>query len=177
MKRFPIYRILAAAFAAIVLTACGSNGSGATVPAAGSGVQGALVENAAATKQNFSGEYSGTVKDSYYGKGTATAFYAAYANTVGGVFSAKFAKGGYSTSVSTTVKGTKVKGSTEGGSGSSYCSSTLSGTYNLKTHVLTGSYATVFGCNGEKGTYSLKQQCYFKGGDQVIRPNSALKPC
>jgi hypothetical protein len=178
MKGLATLRIVGiAVVGAVMLAACSGNGS--AVPGAGSGVQGALDNVGAASGPNLSGEYSGTVKDTYYGKGTATAFYAQYANAVGGVFTLKFKKATIYLSAVQTVSGTKVDGSTEGGSGSAYCTSSTSARYNPKTGIVSGSYTTVYGCvTGEKGTFSVKQQCYFKGsGGTDIRPETVVKPC
>jgi hypothetical protein len=180
MKRFNTSRIAGLAVSAAMLVACGGNGSGTTLPGAGFGMQAASNHIGDAAGPNLSGEYSGSVDDTYYGKGTATAFYAAYANAVGGVFTLKFKKATIYLSAVQTVSGPKVDGSTEGGSGSAYCTSSTSAKYDAKTNMVSGSYTTVYGCiTGEKGTFSLKHQCYFKGsGSADIRPNAgAIKPC
>jgi hypothetical protein len=180
MKRSAISRLAATVGAAVMLVACGGgSGNGAAVPGAGSGMQAPSNDIANAAALNLSGEYSGTVKDTYYGKGTGSAFYAQHGSSVGGVFAAKFKKASFSISVALTVSGTTGHASTVGGSGSQYCTGVMSSKYDKKTHVVTGSYMTVYGCSGEKGTFSLKQQCYFKGsGNAAIRPETgSIKPC
>lgn len=180
MKRSAISRVTGIIVAAVILVACGSSSNGSAVPGAGSGLQSAsngIVD--ATTAQNLSGEYAGKVKDNVYGSGTASAFYAQYGNSLGGGLKLAFKTTTIILSVALTVSGNTTRGSTAGGLGSDYCTSSTKSKYNKKTDVVSGSYATVYGCTGEKGTFSLKQQCYFKGiGPQDIRPEAgSIKPC
>jgi hypothetical protein len=180
MKSSAIFRIAGIIVAAVILVACGSSGSGAAVPGAGSGTQAASNRIGDATGPNFSGSYSGSVKDNIYGKGTESAVYAQYGNALGGQNKLSFKKVTIYVLAVQTISGTTVDGSTEGGSVSSYCTSSTSAKYNPKTGVVSGSYTTIYGCiPGEKGTFSLKQQCYFKGsGSSDIRPETgSIKPC
>jgi hypothetical protein len=71
-----------------------------------------------------------------------------------------------------------VAGSIVGGSGSLYCTSSMTATYDSKTHALSGSYKAVYGCAGETGTFTLKHLCFFKGsGGGDIRPEAGVKAC
>lgn len=179
MKSSAISRLAGIIVAAVMLVACGSSGNGSAVPGAGSGVQSASDGIDVATAPNLSGEYLGTVKDNIYGKGTASAFYAQYGNSLGGGLRLAFKTTTIILSVALTVRGTTARGSSAGGEGSDYCTSSTNSKRDAKTGTVKGSYATVYGCTGEKGTFSLKQQCYFKGiGPQDIRPEAgSIKPC
>jgi hypothetical protein len=163
---------------AALLAACGGSGTSATVPASGAAAQQTLSGVNDAAGPNLSGEYAGPVKDNVYGKGKGSAFYAAYGNSVGGVLTLAFKKATLAVSVSQTASGSNLTGSSVGGSGTLYCTSSTTATYDKKTHVLSGSYKTVYGCTGETGTFTLKQACFFKGsGSNDIRPDAGVKAC
>jgi len=178
MKRSAISNIACISVAAAILAGCGGNGNGAAVPGAASGMQGVSSHvSGAAAVIDLSGEYAGKINDSEYGEGKGTAFYAQYGNAVGGVFDLTFKEASLSASISQTISGDNVVGNSDGGSGSLYCAGTQKATYDTSTHILSGSYQTVVGCTGEKGTFSLKHQCYFKGGGEDVRPEAGLRPC
>jgi len=178
MKRPGISTIACACVAVLMLAACGGNGNGSAVPGAGSGMQGVSSHVRGAAVLDLSGEYAGKINDSEYGKGKGTAFYAQYGSAVGGVFDLTFKEANLSASISQTISGDNVVGNSDGGSGSLYCAGTQKATYDTTTHILSGSYQTVVGCTGEKGTFALKHQCYFKGsGGADVRPEAGVMPC
>jgi hypothetical protein len=178
MTSSAISRIAGITVAAVMLAACGGSGNSAAVPGAETGTQGVSSRIGETTGPNLSGEYSGPIKDNKLGKGTGLAFYAEYGNAVGGAFELKFKTQTFSIFPAQEVHGSTVDGTADAGSGSDYCTSSMKSTYDAKTNVLKGSYATVYGCTGEKGTFALKHLCYFKGsGGADIRPEAGVKAC
>lgn len=181
MKRSAISRVAGIAAAAVICAGCGANGSEAAVPGAASVAQEASNRIGDASGTNLSGVYSGPADDNVWGKGTGTMFYAQSGNAIGGAFTLKLKKNTLYLNGVQTVSGTTVHGSNVSGSQSAYCTTSTSAKYDAKTRVLSGSYTAVYGCAypHEKGTFSLKQQCYFKGsGNADIRPEAgAIKPC
>jgi hypothetical protein len=181
MRRSAISRVAGITAAAVILSACGANGNGAAVPGAGSATQEASNRIGDASGPNLSGVYSGPADDNVWGKGTGTMFYAQSGNAIGGVFTLKLKKNTLYLDAVQTVSGTTVHGSNVSGSQSVYCTTSTSAKYDAKTSVVSGSYTAVYGCAypHEKGTFSLKQRCYFKGsGNADIRPEAgSIKPC
>jgi hypothetical protein len=177
MQKFFTRKAVGVAIALAFLTACAGNGGG--VPSAASALQVAsnrVGGDAAASK--LSGQYKGTFTDDAYGSGKAEASYAQYQNGVGGVLTIKYAHATVSASVALVVSGSSTDGTTVAGSGSLYCTFATTGTYDAKTHIMSGSYKAVQGCTGDGGAFTLKHKCYYKGnGSEDARPETGPKPC
>lgn len=169
-------KTIAVAAALAFLAGCGSSGG---VPSAASGVAGSaghIGSNAASS--NFSGQYTGKFKDIAYGTGKATASYAQAQNGLGGVLTIKYAHTTIAASVALIANSSGVNGTSVAGTGSLYCTISTNGTYDPKTHTLSGTYKAVYGCKGDSGTFSLKHECYYKGtGTEDVRPEAGPKPC
>lgn len=167
---------LASALSLFALSACGGVSNG--VPSGASALQSAATVSHAAGTVNLGGEYAGPFNDNAYGKGKGSAFYAQQGVSTGGVLSINYGSTTVTASVSQVVSGSTVTGTTVGGTGSLYCSFSTKATWDAKKHALKGSYMAVYGCSGEQGTFTLKQQCYFKGqGSEDIRPDGGGHPC
>lgn len=178
MKRLFTRKTLGTAVAFALLTACGgaSNGS---VPSASSALQDSGDHVGSGAKPlNLSGDYKGKFQDDAYGSGKATASYAQSGASVGGVLTVKYAKSTITASVVQVAGTSGVTGQTVAGSGSLYCTFATTGTYDAKTYTLSGKYTAVYGCTGENGTFTLKQQCHYKnGGTFDMRPEVGPKGC
>lgn len=130
----------------------------------------------AARSYNLSGEYAGTVKDSVHGTGKARAKLSRSLSALGGSLSIS---GNPAVAyISWTSSGRSVSGTSVFVASGGYCTFSHTSTYNPKTHVLSGSYKPLYGCSGESGTYTLKQNCYFKGTSaDDVRPETGPRPC
>ncbi len=166
------------AIALTLLAACAGGAGGSGVPAASSVTSQGAAGRHAHAYLNLSGEYAGKFVDNFYGKGKGNAVYAQYQSAFGGQLTIKYATTTLAASVSQTVSGSSVNGSTAGGAGSLYCTFSTTATYDTATHVLSGSYAAAYGCAGESGTFQLKHQCTFKGtSHDEVRPDNGPRPC
>ncbi len=175
MKVFRLRKSLGAALGLALIAACGS-GSG-SVPNAASASLGAQhrIDNAASLR--LSGEYAGKFTDGAYGTGKAKASYSQSGDAVGGILTIKYPASTVTLSVALAASGTSVNGTTVAGTGSLYCTFATTSTYNVKTHVMSGSYSAVYGCSGDGGTFTLKQKCYYRGATEDVLPASGPKPC
>ncbi len=167
---------LAIVLVLLASTACSGNSG---VPSASSALETSsvrIVGDAAA--RDLSGQYAGKVKDSVYGSGRATASLAQYKSALGGSQTLVFGIGSITDSLALALSGTALTGSTVASSKNAVCSFSTTATYNAKTHSLSGAYKAVYRCAGEKGTYTLKHQCLYKGaGAEDVRPETGLKNC
>jgi hypothetical protein len=157
----------------LAFTACGGSGSPATSPAyqaqavgfdGGSGIL------------NFAGEYSGTIDDAKFGKGSVKASFAQFQGAAGGSFDQTYAKVKVDSSLALLEKGDAVHGTSVATIVATACSFAFSGTYDVKTFALTGSFKAVHGCTGQGGTYALKEQCSYPPAF-AIRQQTGPKPC
>lgn len=128
--------------------------------------------------------YSGTVTDSVLGTGTAVAnlsqTFGPVGDPIGGWLSFTFGSvtynnptvGGHPTGEG---EGGGLRRLDEGGGGgnavhgnfimiiaSTACSFHYRGSFNPSSFQLNGDYRALNGCSGEKGTFSLQQQCYYQ---------------
>lgn len=174
MRRFPARNAAAAAVALLFSAGCGGGG----VPNV-SGANGVATANRSAHPARVSGEYSGSFTDSVYGKGTATAVYAQEGDAVGGAQTIAYGSQTRTESVSQVVSGNSGSGTAVDDSGSTYCSFATASTYDAGKRRLKGTFTAVYGCSGEHGTFTLHQQCYFKGqgSGNDIRPDGGPHPC
>ena len=177
MRQFSLKTVTGAAIALLGLTACG--GSGGAMPGAGSSLPRAASQIKDAAKHyNLSGQYVGKFVDVAYGTGKAKASYTQYQNAVGGILTIKYANSTVSTSVALAVNGSSADGTTLAATGSFYCAFSTTGTYDPATHVMSATYQAVRGCTGDGGTFSLKQQCFYKyKGSEDIRPENGPRGC
>lgn len=175
MKVLGLRKSLGCALALTLLAACG--GGGANVPDAASASLGSQhgVDNAASSK--LSGEYTGKFTDGAYGAGKAKASYSQSQSSVGGILTVKYAHSTVALSVALVASGSSVNGTTVAGTGSLYCTFATKSTYDAKTRIMSGSYSAVYGCSGDGGTFTLKQQCYYKGAANDVLPANGPKPC
>jgi hypothetical protein len=176
MKSISRCKLLCFALSSALLAACASSDSG--VPSSASALQGAqsrIVD--ATTPPTLSGEYSGKFVDGVYGVGKAKALYSQSQNGVGGLLTVKYTSAAASLSVALVASGNNVDGTSVAGSGSLYCTFSVTSKYDSKAHAMKGSYSAVYGCTGDKGTFTLRQHCYFQGASGDARPDGGVKPC
>jgi hypothetical protein len=164
------------AFGVVALSACGATGSTGATPAMtqpAGGTAGADWEF-----WNVGGQYSGSVKDSSFGTGTASANIAQYRGSAGGSLAFTFGTTVYSNAASALVLGAALRGTYVATISSAACSFAFTAKYDAKSYVLGGGYHAVKGCSGEKGTFSLTEQCYYARDWAVVRPDApGLKSC
>jgi hypothetical protein len=170
-----LHKSLSAALALALLAACG--GASAGVPNAASASLGSQHRIDNARSLRLSGQYAGTFTDGAYGSGKAKASYSQSQTSVGGILTVKYAATTVALSVALVANGSSVNGTTVAGTGSLYCTFATTSTYNAKTRVMSGSYSAVYGCSGDGGTFTLKQQCYYRGATEDVLPASGPKPC
>lgn len=174
MRVSGLRKYLGAAVGLALLAGCGGGSSG--VPNASTSLDAQhRIDEAASSK--LSGQYSGKFTDGAYGSGKAKASYSQSQNSVGGVLTVKYAQTTVSLSVALVASGSSVNGTTVAGTGSLYCTFATTSTYNPKTRVMSGSYSAVYGCSGDGGTFTLKQQCYYRGAKDDVLPATGPKPC
>jgi hypothetical protein len=180
MKNASAQTALLAALAALVLSACAGVG-GAAASSAGSPAlaSAAQLRAPAAAEAPLSGQYKGTVKDSVGGTGKATGSASQYQSALGGSLTIAFSKETVTDQFAFAVDETSLHGTTIAASETSYCTYSDTASYNSKTNILSGSYKAVYGCAGETGSFSLKQQCYYRGApnDSIIVPATGVHPC
>jgi hypothetical protein len=166
-----------AAIASLALSACAGNGT--SVPSAATlQAPAGQVKVASAKHYNLSGQYVGKFMDIAYGTGKAKASYTQYQNAVGGILTIKYANSTATTSVALSVNGSSTNGTTIAETEGFYCAFSTKSTYDPKTGVMSGSYQAVHGCTGDGGTFTLKQQCYYKyKGSEDIRPEIGPRGC
>lgn len=167
-----------AAIPLLALTGCGGGTTG--MPSSNAAVQGSAgqVKVAAAKHYNLSGEYAGKFVDAGYGTGKAKASYTQYQNAVGGILTIKYSSSTLTASVVLNANGSSTNGTTVAVASGLYCAFSTTGTYDPKTGVMSGSYQAIHGCTGDGGTFTLKQQCYFKyKGSENIRPEFGVRGC
>ncbi|HEY1868718.1 MAG TPA: hypothetical protein VGG70_10520 [Candidatus Cybelea sp.] len=170
-----LHKSLGVALALALLAACGSGSTGVpNAPAASLGSQ-HRIDNAASSR--LSGEYAGKFTDSAYGAGKATAQYSQSQSSVGGTLTIKYASSTFALSVALVANGSSVNGTSVTGTGSVYCTFSDTSTYDPKTRIMSGSYSAVYGCNGDGGTFILKQKCYYRGAKDDVLPANGPKPC
>jgi hypothetical protein len=178
MNQLLLKTMVTAAIPLLALTACG--GSSAGMPRSDAALQGSASQGkvAPAKHYNLSGEYAGKFMDIAYGTGKAKASYTQYQNAVGGILTIKYSGSTLTTSVALNVNGSSTNGTTVAVASGFYCAFSTSGTYDPKTGVMSGSYQAIHGCTGDGGTFTLKQQCFFKyKGSEDIRPEVGPKSC
>lgn len=171
MKSWPLQRVIGFGIALLAWTACGGAGS---TPAMQTVTQAATVQvRDDAAVRNISGQYAGTIKDSTNGKGKAALDFAQYRNATGGTMTVNYgthtgtASGAFFVS-GNTLRGTEV---------SSACVFAESAQYDPSTHSLSGSYRALHGCEAEKGTFRLKQHCYYARDWTIRKDAGGLKMC
>lgn len=128
---------------------------------------------------NISGDYAGTMQDSVNGAQVASASLAQHSASAGGTLTTIV--GGKSQNVAITLAITSsnaLSGSmAEDLPSGVTCAFSTSGTYNPTTNQITGTYASVSGCGGENGTYSLTQQCMNTVTASGLRRTKGVPAC
>ena len=167
---------LCVAFSLASLTACaGSNDGGVPSSMAPASQSADAQMRADASRAELSGQYTGTEKlhgVSY----PVTESLVQYGSALGGDKSTKFASQTVTGQITFSVHGTALKGTGVFLSGTSYCTYAEKATYDSKTHKLSGSFKAISGCTGETGSYTVKQNCFYKDNSaEDIRP--AFHPC
>lgn len=175
MKVLGLRNYLGAAVGLALITACGGGSAGVPSAASASLGQQHRINDAASSK--LSGEYVGKFTDGAYGSGKAKASYSQSQSSVGGILTVKYPATTVSLSVALVADGSSVNGTSVAGNGSLYCTFATTSTYNPKTRVMSGSYTAVYGCSGDGGTFTLKQQCYYRGAKDDVRSATGPKPC
>ncbi len=175
MKYIPSWAAAFFAFAIVGLSACGANNSMGVAPASQNAAAGQPAADTAT--RNVSGQYLGTVKDGSFGKGTAAASFAQSGATVGGSLALTFGSTAIASSLAASLAGHALQGRTVAMVSSVACGFQFTGKYDPATHRLSGTYQASNGCSSEKGTFSMKEQCYY-ARDWDVRPDApGLKPC
>jgi len=175
MRVLGLRRHLGGAVGLALIAGCGGGSAGVPNAASASLRPQQRIDSAASSK--LSGQYSGKFTDGAYGSGKAKASYSQSQNSVGGILTVKYAQTTVSLSVALVASGSSVNGTTVAGTGSLYCTFATTSTYDPKTHVMSGSYSAVYGCSGDGGTFTLKQQCYYRGANDDVLPATGPKPC
>lgn len=178
MNQLLLKTAVAVAIPLLALTACGGGSAGMLSNDAALQESASQVKVARAKPYNLSGEYTGKFIDTAYGTGKAKASYTQYQNAVGGILTIKYSGSTLATSVALNVNGSSTNGTTVAIASGSYCAFSTTGTYDPKTGVMSGSYQAIHGCTGDGGTFTLKQQCFFKyKGSEDIRPQVGPRGC
>jgi hypothetical protein len=173
MQGFFSHRLVAAAAGIALLAACAGNG--ASVPASGADSQPPAGIVSPASTINLSGDYSGYMKDQGGTTKIKLSLSQDKASLGGGSMTPS---NGATGDIAWSVSGVSVAGTSVTFSPSGYCTFTETGMYDSKTSILSGSYKAVYGCSGEKGTYRVKHECFFKGtATEDVRPASGVRPC
>jgi hypothetical protein len=171
MRSWPLQRVIGFGIALLAWTACGGAGS---TPAKQTATQAATVQvRDDAALRNVSGQYAGTIKDSANGKGKATLDLAQYRNATGGTMTVNYGTNSGTASGAFFVSGNALRGTEV----SSACVFAESAQYDPSTHSLSGSYRALHGCEAEKGTFTLKQHCYYARDWTIRKDAGGLKMC
>ena len=170
-------KMLATALAVSLLAACGGAGNGGVSSATPAFPASRLPVDPAASGANLSGQYKGTFTDGIYGKGKAIANYSQYQGALGGVISVTYANSTTTMVVAFAPSAETFNGNLIALQGSAYCTLSAQSTYNSKKHTLSGTYTAVQGCASDKGSFTLKQQCYYKGTGSDVWRDAGPKGC
>jgi hypothetical protein len=178
MECFRTRKALGITVALALLTACAGTGNSGVLGATPASQASAVGVDPDAAAANLSGMYKGTFTDGAYGKGKATAYYSQYHTALGGLLSVKYANATATLSVALSPSGKAVNGNSVAIEGSLYCTFSVQSTYDSKSHSMSGKYSAVQGCGSDKGSFTLKQECYYKGtGKDVRRAGGPIMPC
>jgi hypothetical protein len=177
MRNVSVRAALSMAIVLLASTACGGN-TGGGVPNASAGVQSAALPMSAIPFP-LSGQYKGTFKDSSAGTGDAAGSFSQYKTTLGGSLTVTYSKETATDEFAASINGASMAGETVALVKTAYCAYSTTAAYDAKTQVLSGSYKAIYGCTGVKGTYALKQLCYYKSstGKENVRREVGPKPC
>jgi hypothetical protein len=173
MRSWPLQRVIGFGIALLAWTACGGAGS---TPATQTVTQAAAVQvGDDPALRNISGQYAGTIKDSANGKGKAALDLAQYRNATGGTMTVNYGTHSGTASGAFLVSGNALRGTQV----SSGCVFAESAQYDPSTHSLSGSYRALHGCDGEaeKGTFTLKQHCFYARDWTIRKDAGGLKMC
>jgi hypothetical protein len=175
MRRIFTRNATAAAVALLFLAACGGGGVPSATSAAASAV---APSNQHAKSVQLSGEYSGPFQDKTHGKGKGSAIFAQQGSSIGGVLTITYGTQTLTESVTQVFGTSMVNGTMVDDTGSSYCSFSTIASYSAATRELKGTYVALHGCSSDHGSFTLHQQCFFKGqGSEDIRPDGGAHPC
>jgi hypothetical protein len=108
----------------------------------------------------IAGEYKGSITDSSKGKGTAVLQLAQGISSAGGSLKQTYGSKDLKAVVSFGLSGPSLNGN-EVLLGSSPCTFSMTAKYNVKNHVLSGTYNAISGCKGRSGKVKLTEQCYY----------------
>ncbi|HEY2476041.1 MAG TPA: hypothetical protein VGI19_14720 [Candidatus Cybelea sp.] len=164
MKHLRIYTAVFFAFGVFAVSA----GPAPAIPA--------RVDGGGHGNRNLTGQYSGSVSDSVLGSGTALANFAGFDESLGGYFGFTFGSATYSNASSAANSLRGMEGAFVATIASTACTFSFSARYSRSNHQLNGRYKAIDGCAGEKGAFSLTQQCFYNvPGD--VRIDAGLKQC
>ena len=128
----------------------------------------------------IAGKYKGSITDSARGKGTAVLQLAQGISSAGGSLKQTYGSKTVNGVASFGMSGPALNGN-EVLLGSSPCTFSMTAKYNVKSHVLSGSYNAISRCKGQSGTFKLTEQCYYitpSASADIERPAVVnLKPC
>jgi hypothetical protein len=144
-----------------------------------------------ASQKRLSGQYSGSVSDSTLGSGGAAIadFVGDGRGGLGGYFVFTFGSTNYSNPTIAAGRdgraptwgagSVELFGAFESTIASASCRFSYAASYSPSGHRLTGSYVAVNGCSGETGSFTLTQECYYKGGalHGIRREGGGLAHC
>ena len=126
--------------------------------------------------RNLTGQYSGSVTASVLGTGTAVANFAAFDESLGGYFGFTFGSATYSNATSAANSSRGMEGAFVATIANAACTFSFNARYNLSSHELNGRYKAIDGCAGEKGSFSLTQQCFYNVPGE-LRIDAGLRQC
>ncbi|MBV8066727.1 MAG: hypothetical protein JO113_02035 [Candidatus Eremiobacteraeota bacterium] len=174
MKGLFAHKIFAAAIGIAILAACGGSGG---VPTAAQALQVPANSFGDAATSNLSGQFSGTQVDKVHGTEKLKGSFAQYGSAVGGPLRAIGAHT-VTADEAWVISGSAVHGSSVVPSGGGYCTFSVEGKWNGSNYRLTGKFYAVSGCSGERGTFTLKQQCFYNhGSSDDVLPDNGPRSC
>lgn len=172
-------RLLCVTIGVALLTACAGGGTSGVPNAASSldAAQNGFGQTAVSVV--LSGVYVGKFHEKGQHMSRVLLVLSQSQSVLGGAVIGKKGSQGLGGVIAWTVSGHTISGSAvapENGSGSGYCTYSMTGTYKFRR--LNGMYSAVNGCSGRTGTFSFWRKCYFQGTkSDVIRPETGVKPC
>jgi hypothetical protein len=172
--------VFAPTLAAAMLTACAGSGGNGNVPNAASPLAAARARfGQDSSNIALSGKYVGKFRNKGQGVSKVLLILSQSQDTLGGAVISKEGSQGLGGVIAWTASGHTITGTGVGpekGTGSGYCTFSMSGTYKYRR--LTGTYSATYGCSGQTGTFKFWHNCYFKeAGSEDIRPEGGVKPC
>jgi hypothetical protein len=88
-----------------------------------------------------------------------------------------FGSASVTTSIAASLVRDALRGRSVGMISSAACGFVFTGQYDPANYRLSGIYRAVNGCSGEKGTFSMKEQCYYVRDWDAVRRDGGPAHC